>query len=204
VRYVPNLLSAARLLAVVPIVWLILINTPATYAWATVIYFFSAVTDTVDGRIARHYHLVSRLGVFLDLTADKGFVISILVALVQVGLVPAWITIVIVLREFVVQGLRTLAAADSVVIPAGNLGKQKTFLSLLGIGGILLGRAFDGHTWFLLGLATASHGPQSFGDWLLFTANAVLLLAVVWTILSAVEYMRGGWKFLVGSATGRS
>jgi CDP-diacylglycerol---glycerol-3-phosphate 3-phosphatidyltransferase len=196
VRYVPNILSLARLILTIPVIVLILINTPASYLAATVLYFFTAVSDTVDGRIARRYNLVTRLGVFLDLAADKVFVCSILIALVQVARVPAWIAIVIVAREFVVSGLRSLAAADGVVIPAGRWGKQKTFLTLLSTGGILLASGLGGATAFPLGLSTGAP-PDTFADYLLTLSDAVLLLAVLWTILSAVEYIRGGWKFLM-------
>jgi CDP-diacylglycerol--glycerol-3-phosphate 3-phosphatidyltransferase len=140
------------------------------------------------------------LGVFLDLTADKIFVASLLIALVQVGLTPGWITAVIVTREFLVSGLRSVAAARGVVIPAGNLGKQKTLLTLLGIGGILLARALNGLTAFPLGLGSAHHGPEGFGDYLLALADAVLLLAVVWTALSAYDYLRRGWGVLFAAA----
>jgi CDP-diacylglycerol--glycerol-3-phosphate 3-phosphatidyltransferase len=195
-RYVPNILSLARLILTIPVIVLILIDKPPAYLAATVLYFFTAVSDTVDGRIARRYNLVTRLGVFLDLAADKVFVSSILIALVQAHVVPAWIAIVIVAREFIVSGLRSLAAADGVVIPAGRLGKQKTFLTLLGTGGILLARGLGGATAFPLGLSTGG-SPHTFADYLLALADATLLLAVLWTILSAVEYIRGGWKLLM-------
>jgi CDP-diacylglycerol--glycerol-3-phosphate 3-phosphatidyltransferase len=193
VRHLPNILSLSRLLATVPLVALILIDRPPAYLVATGLFVLSSITDTLDGRLARRYHLVSRLGVFLDLTADKVFVSAALIALVQVGLVPAWITIVIVAREFLVAGLRSLAAAEGLVIPAGRWGKQKTLLTLLALGGILLGRGLGGATAFPLGLSTGAF-PHSFADYLLAVADAVLLLAVVWTILSAVEYLRAGWK----------
>ena len=192
-RYLPNILSLGRLLATIPLVVLILVNQPLTYLVATVVFVVSAMTDTLDGRIARHYHLVSRLGVFLDLTADKVFVSAALIALVQVALVPAWIAIVIVAREFLVSGVRSVAAAEGLVIPAGRLGKQKTFLTLLAIGGILLARGLEGATDFPLGLSTGGP-PHSFPDYLLAAADVVLLVAVIWTILSAVEYLRAGWK----------
>jgi len=193
VRYLPNILSLGRLLATIPLVVLILVNQPLTYLVATVVFVVSAMTDTLDGRIARRYHLVSRLGVFLDLTADKVFVSAALIALVQVALVPAWITIVIVAREFLVSGVRSLAAAEGLVIPAGRLGKQKTLLTLLALGGILLARGLNGATDFPLGLRTGGP-PQGFADYLLAAADVVLLVAVIWTILSALEYMRAGWK----------
>ncbi|HEX9038732.1 MAG TPA: CDP-diacylglycerol--glycerol-3-phosphate 3-phosphatidyltransferase [Ktedonobacterales bacterium] len=194
-RNVPNLLSFFRLLLTIPLVILILVNTPTAYLWATALFAAGAITDTLDGRIARRYQLVSTLGVFLDLTADKVYVAAALVAFTQVSLAPSWITIVIIAREFMVSGLRSLAASAGQVIPAGRWGKQKTFLTLLAIGGILLARGLDGHTAFPLGLSTGG-APTSFGDYLLALSDAVLTLAVVWTIISAVEYVRGAWGLL--------
>jgi CDP-diacylglycerol--glycerol-3-phosphate 3-phosphatidyltransferase len=197
VRNLPNFLSLARLLATIPLVVLILVDQPAAYLGATVLFAAGSITDTIDGRLARHYRLVTNLGVFLDLTADKVFVSAALIALVQVGVVPAWIAIVIVTREFIVSGLRSLSAAQGTVIPAGPLGKQKTLLTLTAIGGILLARGLNGATAFPLGLSTGV-APHTFGDYLLVLSNLVLLVAVVWTILSAVEYLRGAWDMLTG------
>ncbi|HEX8995663.1 MAG TPA: CDP-diacylglycerol--glycerol-3-phosphate 3-phosphatidyltransferase [Ktedonobacterales bacterium] len=199
-RYVPNLLSLLRMLATLPIVILILVNNPAAYLWATVLFFLASITDTFDGRIARKYKLVSNLGVFLDLTADKVYVSAALVAFTQVSIVPAWITIVIITREFLVSGLRSLAAAQGVVIPAGRWGKQKTLLTLIAMGGLLLALGLGGHTAFPLGLSTGG-APHSFADYLLALSDFILLLAVVWTIFSAVEYVRGAWGLLVEVAT---
>lgn len=195
-KNLPNLLSVARLLATIPLIVLVLVNTAVAYLIATVLFALGSFTDTLDGRIARRYHVVSRLGVFLDLTADKVFVSAALIALVQVGVVPAWIAIVIVSREFLVQGLRSLAAAQGVVIPAGPAGKQKTLLTLTAIGGILLSLGLQGRTAFPLGLSTSASGPHGVADYLLVISDALLLLAVVWTIYSAVEYVRGAWGLL--------
>ncbi len=196
-RNVPNILSLARLVATLPLAVLILIHTPGAYLWATLLFFLASITDTFDGRIARKYKLVSNLGVFLDLTADKVYVAAALVAFTQVGVVPAWITIVIITREFLVSGLRSLAAAQGVVISAGRWGKQKTLLTLTALGGILLAMGLGGLTAFPLGLSTGG-APDSFPDYLLVLANVILLLAVVWTIFSAVEYVRGAWGLLMG------
>lgn len=195
-RNVPNILTLSRLLATIPLVALVLVDQPAAYLIATAIFALGSITDTVDGQLARKYHLVSRLGVFLDLTADKVFVSAVLIALVQVQIVPAWIAIVIVAREFLVSGLRSLAAAQGVVIPAGRWGKQKTLLTLLALGGILLARGLRGQTAFILGLSTSPAAPHAFADYLLALADIVLLLAVVWTIFSAIEYLRGAWSLL--------
>ena len=195
-RQLPNILSMGRLILTIPLVILILINTPAAYLAATVLFFFSSVSDTLDGRIARKYQVVTNLGVFLDLTADKVLVSALLIALVQVAAVPAWIVVIIVTREFVVSGLRSLAAAQGVVIPAGRWGKLKTLLTLLAIGGILLTRGFSARVAFPLGLSTAAHPPITLADYLLVVADVILLLAVVWTIASAYEYLRGSWNLL--------
>ena len=198
-RNLPNILSFGRLFATVPLIVLILLNQPAAYLIATILFVAGSVTDTLDGRLARKYQVVSSLGVFLDLTADKVFVSAALIALVQVSIVPAWIVIVIVSREFLVSGLRSLSAARGVVIPAGPWGKQKTLLTLLSIGGILLARGLQGATSFPLGLSTGA-APDTFSDYLLAAADFVLLLAVVWTIASAIEYMRGAWSIFTEPA----
>jgi CDP-diacylglycerol---glycerol-3-phosphate 3-phosphatidyltransferase len=199
VRNLPNILSFGRLFATVPLIVLILLNQPTAYLIATVIFAAGSVTDTLDGRLARKYRVVSSLGVFLDLTADKVFVSAALIALVQVSVVPAWIVIVIVSREFLVAGLRSLSAARGIVIPAGPWGKQKTLLTLVSIGGILLARGLQGATAFPLGLSTGA-APDTFADYLLAAADFLLLLAVVWTIASAIEYMRGAWSIFTEPA----
>lgn len=198
-RKLPNILSLGRLLATVPLVVLVLVNQPAAYLSATALFVIGSVTDTLDGRLARRYHLVSRLGIFLDLTADKVFVAGLLIAFVQVEVVPAWVPIIVVTRDTLVMGMRSLAAADGVVIAAGRWGKQKTLLTLLACGGILLAIGLHGATAFPLGLG---NGPAphvyTFADGLLALAYLVLLLAVVWTLISAVEYLREGWKVIAG------
>jgi CDP-diacylglycerol---glycerol-3-phosphate 3-phosphatidyltransferase len=192
----PNVLSFGRMVLTIPVVVLILINQPWAYLAATALFVLAAVSDGLDGRLARKYHVVSHLGVFLDLTADKVFVAAIVVALVQVALVPAWIPIIIVSREFVVSGLRSVAAARGVVIPAGPWGKQKTLLTMMALGGILLARGLGGATAFPLGLSTGA-APHSGADYLLAVADGVLILAVIWTILSSIDYLRAAWGLVM-------
>ena len=190
-RNVPNILSASRIVMLAPLVLLILIDQPITYAIATVLFLLVALTDTLDGRLARRYHLVSNLGIFLDLTADKTLVSGLLIAMVEVHLVPSWIVIVIVAREFLVTGMRTLAAAGGKVIPAGRLGKQKTFLTLVATGGIMLGKAFGAVKLTLFPPHFIPWSQLNIGEVLLFASDVLMILALIWTILSAIEYMRG-------------
>jgi CDP-diacylglycerol---glycerol-3-phosphate 3-phosphatidyltransferase len=195
----PNLLSFSRILATILVFVLAIINQPWAFLIATVIFFLASMTDFFDGYLARRYHLVSPLGVFLDLTADKVFVSSILVAFVQLGLVPAWIVVIIITREFLVTGLRSVASAKGTVIPAGKLGKQKTFITLVAIGCILLAKGFGAnHLSLYPPILNFNSSLLNVGDYLLLVADALVLLAAIWTILSGVEYLRGALPLLRG------
>ncbi len=196
---VPNLLSFSRILATVVIFILILVNQPWAFLVATVIFFLASITDLLDGYLARKYSLVSSIGIFLDLTADKVFVSAILVALVQLGLVPAWAVFIIITREFVVTGLRTIASAKGKIIPAGKWGKQKTFITLVGTGGILLAKGFGGqHLSLFPPLLNFSAPGVNVSDYLLLTADVLVVLAVIWTVLSGAEYLISAFPLLVG------
>src|ERR1700676_1025849 len=196
-KNMPNLLSFSRILATILVFILAIVNQPWSFLIATVIFFLASVTDLLDGYLARRYHLVSPLGIFLDLTADKVFVSAILVAFVQISLVPAWIVVIIITREFLVTVLRSVASARGTVIPAGKLGKQKTFITLLAIGGILLAKGIGANHLSLYSLPLNFNSTQlNVGDYLLLVADALMLLAVIWTVLSGVEYLRGALPLL--------
>ncbi len=191
-RNLPNILSSGRLVATVLIFVFVLINQPWAFLISFVLFVLASVTDFFDGYIARRYKVVSSLGVFLDLTADKVLVSAILIAMVQVGFVPAWIVFIIVTREFLVSGLRSIAAAKGRVIPAGIWGKQKTFITLIAMSSLLLAKGLGASqlSLFPLMLNFSSH-TLAFGDWLLLIADVLLILAVIWTAFSGVEYLVG-------------
>lgn len=198
-REVPNLLSIGRLLTSVPLVVLVLLDTPWAYLAALALFVLGAISDLLDGRLARRYKLVSHLGVFLDLTADKVYVSALLVALVQVRVLPAWLVIIIISREFIVSGLRALAGSEGVVIPAGRWGKQKTAITMVGLAGVLLAEALGARAAFPWGAASSAGLTFSIGNpagYVLVISDAIMLLAVIWTIFSAVEYLAGGWSLL--------
>ncbi len=193
----PNLLSFSRIVATIVVFVLVLVNQPWAFLTATVVFFLASITDFFDGYLARRYHIVSNLGVFLDLTADKVFVSAILIAFVQLGLVPAWIVVIIIAREFVVSGIRLMAAAKGTVIPAGKLGKQKTFITLVAMGGILLGMGLGASHLSLFPISLHFNSSTlNAGDFILLIADILMVVAVIWTILSGVEYVRGALPFL--------
>jgi CDP-diacylglycerol--glycerol-3-phosphate 3-phosphatidyltransferase len=191
-RNLPNILSISRLVATAAVFILVLINQPWAFLVGTVLFFFASITDLLDGYLARRMKVVSSFGVFLDLTADKVFVSAILIALVQIGLVPSWIVVIIVAREFLVTGLRSMAAAKGTVISAGIWGKQKTFITLLGIGALLLAKGLGAHMLMLFPLMlTFNNQTLTIPELLQLVADVLLILATIWTVFSGIEYTIG-------------
>lgn len=187
---VPNILSLSRILATIVIFVLVLINTPWAFLVATILFVLGSGTDFLDGYLARRYKLVSPLGVFLDLTADKIFVAAVLIALIQVGLVPAWIVAVIIAREFLVTGLRSMASAKGKVIPAGKWGKQKTLITMVAMSALLLAKGLGAHLLSLFPpMLNFNSATVNFPEILLLLADAGLVLAAIWTVLSGAEYL---------------
>ena len=184
----PNLLGLARIAATPVVLALALAGWPGSGLAAAILFALAAITDYLDGRIARARGLVSPMGVFLDLAADKILVAGTLVVLVELGLLPTWIAATILIREFVVQGVRQWAAAEDLVIAARGLGKAKTALTLVGIFLLLLARdaLTDGP------LASAASGPTliAVGFWLMVAATAV-------TVASGWLYLRAAWPVLI-------
>lgn len=114
------------------------VEIPVSQLIALIIFIVASCTDWVDGHYARKYNLVTNLGKFLDPLADKLLVTAAFVSLVELGLAPAWIVIVIISREFAVTGLRLIAAADGTVLAAGQMGKVKTWIQIIAICALML------------------------------------------------------------------
>jgi len=186
----PRLASAANLLglfriAATPVVMaLLLASGPGTGVAAAVVFAIAASTDFFDGRIARARGEVSPLGVFMDLVADKVLVAGVLIAMVAIDLVPAWMAATIVIREFVVQSVRQLAAAENTVISAAAMGKAKTLTTLAGLALLALGSEGSAAGDFLAMIRLA-------GSW-------TMVVATVLTVVSGIAYVRGAWPILVG------
>ncbi len=186
----PNLLGLGRIAATPFVVALLLLDGPGTDLAAAVIFFFAGISDLFDGWIARSRNQVTPFGVFMDLAADKALVAGVLVAMVEVDLVPTWIAATILVRELVVQAVRQLAASASVVISARGLGKAKTLTTLGGMGFLLL--AADAGTGGPLASTGAGQGLELIGFWM-------LVVGTVLTVVSGVLYLRGAWPILTGS-----
>jgi CDP-diacylglycerol--glycerol-3-phosphate 3-phosphatidyltransferase len=148
---------------------------------AVVLALLAGLTDLLDGYLARKYHCVSDFGALMDPLADKIFVTGTMLMAVEYQIIPAWIAIAVLFREFMVTGLRTLAAKKQVVISADRWGKLKTALqmTMLGLAGI---------AWSIDGGAAYLQNATPFGIriwyvWLAFMVGIVLI-----TLFSGLGY----------------
>ena len=125
----PNKLTVLRMIMIVPFVILLLGGINDWIALA--IFIIASLTDMLDGKIARKYNLVTNFGKFMDPLADKLLVCSALIGLIALDRIPAWVVIIIIAREFIIQGFRTVAADNNVVIAASYWGKFKTVFQMI-------------------------------------------------------------------------
>lgn len=129
----PNMLTLGRILLIPLFVWYMYDADPFYSLMAGVVFAVAAITDIVDGYLARKWNLITVVGKFMDPLADKLIAMAALVMLVRLGRIAAWVVIVLLARELIVSGLRTIAASEGMVIAAGQEGKWKTSLQLVGI-----------------------------------------------------------------------
>lgn len=165
----PNRLSLFRI-GCVPLLTLLL--GMDGYVWtgyaALVLFILGAITDFVDGHIARKYNLVTNFGKFIDPVADKLLVLSAMVMLTWQGLLPAWIVVTVLVRELAVDGLRLVAVEQGHVIAAGKLGKIKTTLQM---------------TMIITHLVYYVHFPllHVLAGWLLIPTQIAVLVMTLWS-----------------------
>ncbi len=158
---------------------------------AVILALLAGLTDLLDGYLARKYHWVSDFGALMDPLADKIFVTGTMLMAVEYRIIPAWIAIAVLFREFMVTGLRTLAAKKQVVISADRWGKLKTALqmTMLGIAGIAW--AIDGGAAYLRSASWA--GIRIWYVWMAFMTGIVLV-----TIFSGLGYFIRFRKLFMG------
>jgi CDP-diacylglycerol--glycerol-3-phosphate 3-phosphatidyltransferase len=134
----PNVLTVVRILAVPVVVVALLDETPNGDALAAAVFALAALTDGLDGYIARSRDAVTTFGKLMDPLADKLLIVAALVSLVSLGRLAAWVAMVIIAREVAVTGLRAVAAEQGVVISASWLGKVKTALQVAAVFALIL------------------------------------------------------------------
>jgi CDP-diacylglycerol--glycerol-3-phosphate 3-phosphatidyltransferase len=178
----PNSLTVLRIFFVPLLVVVLLTRQPNFDFWGLPIHFevwgvlillVAAATDVMDGYIARKRREITTLGILLDPIADKLLISAAFISLVQMGLVPAWMVVIIIGREFIVVGLREIASVEGLVIPASPLGKTKMVLQVLAGCAVIL---------------TAKHPA------LKPLGVALLWLVVLSAVGSAIHYFQMFWS----------
>jgi CDP-diacylglycerol--glycerol-3-phosphate 3-phosphatidyltransferase len=172
---VPNSLTVLRIGLAPLLVVVLLTEFPEKEIWGLVIFLVAALTDALDGIIARRTNRITVTGAMLDPIADKLLVSAAFISLVELGLAPAWMVTLIVGREFAVTGLRLIALERQVPIAANRWGKAKTTSQVIAISLLIFGKHLG--QWRGLG-------------------EIVLWIAVVLTVISMVVYFRQNWSIV--------
>jgi len=177
---VPNLVTLVRIAAIPGFLALAYYESRQNSFLAAVLYALVAATDFLDGWLARRMDLVTVIGKFLDPLADKLIAMAALVMLVHLGRIGAWVVILVLAREFAVTGLRSIAMSEGIVIAAGQEGKYKTAIQLVGIVFLLLHYRYP--VWFLF--FTAEVDANKVG-------TALVYLSLFFSLWSAGGYFAG-------------
>ena len=168
----PNALTLFRIFLVPLLVVVLLTRMPAKEYLALGVFLVAALTDFLDGWIARKFKKVTTLGMLLDPIADKILVSAALISLVDLQEADAWAVCIIVGREFAVSGMRAIAAGEQITIAASNLGKWKMAAQVVGISLMILGARLD-----------------DIGLWRM-TGRAALYVMTVMALVSGFDYFR--------------
>ena len=191
----PNSITASRIAAIPILIWILSPAFPTNPAMhglaggrqeliASGLFIFAMITDGLDGYLARRRNQITTLGMLLDPLADKLMVTAAYIILVAYnpGVVPPWIAVIIIGREFLVSGLRSIAAAQGFTIEASEIGKLKTVIQIVSVVAAILAHRWDYWNWG--GFIVAVH---------MIAVAAIAWMTIV-SIISAADYFIAFWK----------
>lgn len=165
----PNCITMLRI-GVIPILFLLILSPGRMLSLIIAILFIiAALTDLLDGYIARKYNIVTTMGKLLDPIADKLIVSTAMIMMIPIDRIPAWIVAIIIMRDVIVDGIRSIASSDGIIIQASALGKRKTLCQVIAVSALLI------------------HYPL-FGLDAHVVGSVVLYVALVLTLWSGVDY----------------
>jgi CDP-diacylglycerol---glycerol-3-phosphate 3-phosphatidyltransferase len=186
----PNYITLSRIVSIPAFMWILLSSRFSSAhgekeLLASGIFIAGSLTDGIDGYLARRRGQITTMGMLLDPLADKLLIAAAVVTLVQFNpvLVPAWIAVVVIGREFLVSGLRSIAASEGFTIQASDLGKSKMFVQIVSVVAVTLD-----HRWKSWPLWGSYRFPV---HWIAFAAIWVM---VSLSIISAIDYFVGFWS----------
>lgn len=183
----PNKLTMLRIILIPVFVILFEANSlPNNMIWALVVFAIAAITDQLDGHLARKNNQVTNFGKLADPLADKLLTISALICFVEKGVayVPGWAVIIIIGRELIVTGIRMIALTDNTVIAASMWGKAKTVSQLVTIIAVMFA------------LIMKDFGFELFNIGRVSVILVLIVIMVALTLISGVDYVKKNWNLL--------
>jgi CDP-diacylglycerol--glycerol-3-phosphate 3-phosphatidyltransferase len=187
----PNLVTIARIALIPVFLSLLAYENRRNSFLAAAVFAVAAISDWVDGWLARVSGKITTLGKFLDPLADKLIVLSALTMLLRLGRVPVWVVVIILAREFLISGLRTIAVSEGLVIAASQGGKWKTSLQLTAIICLMLHYHYP-IDWLFGTFQTDFHA----------VGLVLIYLSLIPGVASAVEYVRAFYTLDTGDQRG--
>jgi CDP-diacylglycerol--glycerol-3-phosphate 3-phosphatidyltransferase len=148
----PNAITLLRI-GIIPVLFSLLQSPgPSGSLVIACIFVVASLTDLLDGYIARKYQIVTTMGKFLDPIADKLVVNTAMILMIPIGRIPAWIVAIIIIRDFTVDGIRTIASSEGIIIQASRLAKQKTLCQIVAVTALMIHYPFLGADAHLVGI----------------------------------------------------
>jgi CDP-diacylglycerol--glycerol-3-phosphate 3-phosphatidyltransferase len=197
----PNSITLSRIASVPLLIWILSPHFPWTghgeiglrggeqEIIASLVFIAASITDGLDGYLARKRGQITTMGMLLDPLADKLMVTAAYILLVAYNprIVPPWIAVLVIGREFLVSGLRSIASSEGFTIEASEIGKLKTVIQIVSVVAAILAHRWDYWIWF----------PQWHGGFII-AVHVIAVTAIYWmtivSIISAVDYFVGFWK----------
>ncbi len=165
----PNTISMLRI-GVIPVLFFLLLSPgPAFSLVIAALFIIAGLTDLLDGYIARRFEIVTTMGKFLDPIADKLIVNTAMILMIPINRIPAWVVVVMIIRDFAVDGIRNVASAEGLIIQASKHGKRKTLCQIFAVSALIIHYPFIGADAHVVGMA-------------------ILYIALALSIISGVDY----------------
>ena len=166
----PNAITMLRV-GIIPVLFFLLFNPDRIWSFVMALLFImAALTDLLDGYVARKYKIVTNIGKLLDPIVDKLIVNTAMILMIPIGRIPAWIVSIIIIRDFIVDGIRTIATSEGMIIDASKLGKRKTLCQIFAVSALMIHYPFIGANAHMVGMV-------------------ILFIALWLTIHSGVDYL---------------
>lgn len=180
----PNTVTVLRL-GIIPVLFLFLFSPGPTESLVmTILFVLAALTDILDGYIARKYQIETVVGKFLDPIADKLIINTAMILMIPIGRIPAWIVAIIIMRDFIVDGIRSIASSEGIIIQASTLAKQKTLCQNFAVTALMIHYPFFGADAHLVGVM-------------------LLYIALVLSLVSGAVYLRKFYSFILNTNLNR-